>query len=585
MTMGAAQTAAGTRTPDAPTSPVRIGTRGSALALAQAHLVEEALLAFGVGAQLVIIETAGDRRAPDMAWGEGAFVVAIQQALLDGSVDLAIHSAKDVPTQTHPGLTIGAYLRRADHRDCLVTRVDEPIASLDDLAHGARVGTDSPRRTGFLLARRPDLRLTPLHGNVDTRLRRLDEGQADALVLAVAGLTRLGRADRIGPVLDPTIVPPAPGQGAIAVETRADDAELLRTLGAIDDPATRTAVEAERLVLQLSGGGCRSPIGAYARVEDGDLVLVAGYAAPDGAVATVEEVRGPLAGSAAMVDALVRSLQAKVGVREGRLRARVLVTRPAGQAREILEALADHAVEGVEVPALVIEPLGRDELLALGEQLSTVDWVVVTSPNGAEAVAAASAALAPAALGALGPGALTPASPSWAAVGPETAAVLESAGITPVWVPTEASGRSLAQQLPIQKGDRVLLARTPIADEDVAARLTERGALVREVAAYRTAPAPEASRQVLAGALSGNHPVEAATFLSVSAVRGILDVAGPEHRDQVLAIPAICIGPGTAAACREAGFRQVFEADEKSVEAVAAMAARVVRAEPGGAPQ
>jgi hydroxymethylbilane synthase len=572
-------TGAATNPRNAPSSPVRIGTRGSALALAQARLVEEALREAGVGSELVIIETAGDRRAPDTAWGEGAFVVAIQEALLDGRVDLAIHSAKDVPTQTHPRLAIGAYLRRADPRDCLVTRADERIRTLEDLPHGARVGTDSPRRTGFLLARRPDLQLTPLHGNVDTRLRRLDEGQADALVLAVAGLSRLGRQDRIGVVLDPGVVPPAAGQGAIAVEVRADDADALRMLSAIDDLETRTAVEAERLVLELSGGGCRSPIGALGRVEDEDLVLVAGYAAPDGGAAAIEEVRGPISETAAMVHALVTSLRERVGVRPGRLRARVLVTRPAGGADEVLRALSDHAIEGVAVPGLSIEPLSPDERTALAEAIGATDWAVVTSPNGAAAVVSS---LGHADLAAGGePGAVPP--PRWAAVGPETAAVLQSAGIAPVWTPSEASGRSLAAQLPIDRGHRVLLLRTPIADEDVASQLTQRGAVVRDVTAYRTASAPDASHRALSEALSGDHPVEAATFLSVSAVHGILDLAGAEHRQKVLALPAICIGPGTASACREEGFTQVFQADETNVEAVATLAARVVRAEPGGA--
>ncbi|MDQ3937729.1 MAG: hydroxymethylbilane synthase, partial [Chloroflexota bacterium] len=184
---------------------IRIGTRGSALALAQAQLVADAVAASGWRHELVIVETEGDRRAPDTAWGEGAFVKSIEQALLEGRADIAVHSAKDVPTDEQPSLAICAYLRREDPRDALVVAGAGAVggATLDSLPPASVVGTDSPRRTGFLRAHRPDLTVRPLHGNVDTRLRRLDAGEVDALVLAVAGLIRLGRQDRIGERIPP----------------------------------------------------------------------------------------------------------------------------------------------------------------------------------------------------------------------------------------------------------------------------------------------------------------------------------------------------------------------------------------------
>ncbi|MBF8289033.1 MAG: porphobilinogen deaminase, partial [Chloroflexi bacterium] len=181
---------------------IRIGTRGSALALAQASLVCAALEAAGTRGRLVVVTTAGDRRAPDTAWGEGAFVTALERELVASRIDVAVHSAKDVPTTEDPRLRIGAYLPRADPRDALVTGPGLG-PGLDDLPSGARIGTDSPRRAGFLLARRPDLKVVPFHGNVDTRLRRLERGEADALVLACAGLDRLGLGDRIAERIDP----------------------------------------------------------------------------------------------------------------------------------------------------------------------------------------------------------------------------------------------------------------------------------------------------------------------------------------------------------------------------------------------
>jgi hydroxymethylbilane synthase len=263
---------------------IRIGTRGSALALAQAGLVRDALLAAGRSVRVVVIETEGDRRAPDTAWGEGAFVAAIEGELLDGRADLAVHSAKDIPTDEPAGLRIAAYLPRADARDALVVPADSTVRSIDDLPTGTRVGTDSPRRTGFLRARRPDLAIHPLHGNVDTRLRRLAAGETEALILACAGLDRLGLSERIAERLPTDVVPPAAGQGAIAVQIRIDDTWLVDALAAIDDPPTRLAVEAERSFLQAMGGGCRAPIGAHATVDGDQLHLLGANLAIDTAM-------------------------------------------------------------------------------------------------------------------------------------------------------------------------------------------------------------------------------------------------------------------------------------------------------------
>jgi hydroxymethylbilane synthase len=252
---------------------LRIGTRGSALALVQARWVAARLAELQIGTEIVVIRTEGDDRPVDTAWGEGAFVGQIVAALLDGSVDLAVHSAKDVPTDEHPDLVIAAYPPREDPRDALVCRVRG--TTLMTLPFGARVGTDSPRRTAFLHALRPDLVMHPLHGNVDTRLAKLDRGDSDALVLAVAGLTRLGRADRIDDILPLDAVASAPGQGSLAIQVRASDAFARSAVGLLDDIDTRVAVEAERALLGATGGGCRSPIGVSARVVDGRLEIVA----------------------------------------------------------------------------------------------------------------------------------------------------------------------------------------------------------------------------------------------------------------------------------------------------------------------
>ncbi|HET7702854.1 MAG TPA: hydroxymethylbilane synthase [Candidatus Limnocylindrales bacterium] len=267
---------------------LRLGTRGSLLARTQSGLVAEALAALGVEVELVEIVTTGDRRPADTTWGEGWFVTSLRDALLGGEIDLAVHSAKDVPIEEVAGLVIAAMPERADPRDALVLHPGAAAAGesgdpLAALARGATVGTDSPRRAGFLRAARPDLRVIPLHGNVDTRLARLDRREADALVLAVAGLARLGRADRISAVLSPDLVPPAPGQGALAVEVRRDDDGVAALVAGLDHAPTHVAVRTERRVLETTGGGCRAPVGALATVRGGTIDLRAGAVDPDGA--------------------------------------------------------------------------------------------------------------------------------------------------------------------------------------------------------------------------------------------------------------------------------------------------------------
>jgi hydroxymethylbilane synthase len=256
---------------------MRLGTRGSRLALRQSESVAERLRASGHEVQLVPIQTEGDLRRPDMAPGEGVFVAALARALLIGEIDLAVHSAKDVPLEEDAELCIAAFPERVDARDALVTR--QGGTSLQDLPRGARIGTDSPRRTGFLKAARPDLDVVPLHGNVDTRLRRLDAGEVDALVIAAAGLIRLGQESRIGQWLDPDLLPPAPGQGALAVQCRRQEDGALSS---IDDVSVRVAVSTERALLAATAGGCRAPVGALADIQAGEIHLLAGAVEPDG---------------------------------------------------------------------------------------------------------------------------------------------------------------------------------------------------------------------------------------------------------------------------------------------------------------
>jgi hydroxymethylbilane synthase len=248
---------------------LRLGTRGSALAMAQSGGVAATVIAgLGRDVELVQVQTAGDVSSAAIAQlgGTGVFVTALRDALLRGDVDLAVHSYKDLPTAPADGLVIAAVPPREDARDVLVARDG---LTLGELPSGARVGTGSPRRTAQLLALGLGLEVVPIRGNVDTRIGKVARGELDAVVLARAGLARLDRLAEVTEVLDPLQVLPAPAQGALAIECRADD-DLAGLLAALDDPDTRAAVDAERALLAALEAGCTAPVGALAEVAEGD---------------------------------------------------------------------------------------------------------------------------------------------------------------------------------------------------------------------------------------------------------------------------------------------------------------------------
>lgn len=285
---------------------LRIGTRGSPLALAQARQVRERLAsAHGIDPTLIrleVVHTTGDRiqdRPLAEAGGKGLFTKEIEQALLDGAIDLAVHSAKDMPTVLPDGIVIAAYLPREDARDAFISR---KAASLAALAPGAVVGTASPRRQAMVRRLRPDVTVVSLRGNVETRLRKLDEGTVDATLLALAGLKRLGLADAATAVLDVETFPPAVGQGAIAIQARADDARVRDLLAAIADATTGIALGAERAFLAVLDGSCRTPIAGHAVVAQGRVRFHGLILSPDGS-ASFETTRSGAAVEAAALGA------------------------------------------------------------------------------------------------------------------------------------------------------------------------------------------------------------------------------------------------------------------------------------------
>ncbi len=289
-----------------------IGSRGSQLALWQAHWIQARIESMGFACRMEIIHTTGDK-ITDVALSKvgtkGLFTKEIEEALLQGKIDLAVHSLKDMPTDLPPGLTLAAIPEREDPRDALVG------AKLAELTKGARVGTSSLRRAAQLRAARPDLEILDIRGNLDTRLRKLDEKLYDAIVLAAAGLRRLGWENRITEVLEPDVMCPAVGQGALAVETREDGGEAQRIAARLGHEASRIAVTAERAVLATLGGGCQVPIGAHGTIEEGSLHLRGIVVSPDGTQVIRKASRGLVQDAGSIGRALGDELLAEGGAK------------------------------------------------------------------------------------------------------------------------------------------------------------------------------------------------------------------------------------------------------------------------------
>lgn len=549
-----------------------LGTRGSALALAQTEIVCSALrlLDASVAIRVERITTTGDVRSdvPLSQLGRGIFVTEIESALRDGRIDFAVHSAKDLPSTLASDLTLAAFLPRADARDVVVSR----HGTLRKLPLAARVGTSSPRRACQLRALRSDLEPCDVRGNVDTRLRKLASGEFDALVLAAAGLVRLGRSSEITEWLDTEAFIPSVGQGALVVEARADDAASVRLLQRLDDGPTRAAVLAERAFLAELGAGCRAAAGAYARVEGGQLRLVAMIGATDG-----RQVRGIRVGpvdrpdnlGASLARELLRGGGAAFLARTDSALAgkRVAITRQAEQSAELIALLRANGAHVVSCPTIAIERVKETTEVdaALGE-LGSVDWMVFTSANAVNAVADHLDARA----------LQVPASTLLAAVGGGTADLLARRLRRADFVPQRWNADALANELPDVKGQSILFPRGDLAGGALASRLRTRGAVVRDVVVYRTVAGPGV-RELASCVRNGT--VDAMVFTSPSSVRFAAEIfttdpqAAPDERPGI-----VSIGPSTTRAMRELGLVRDAEAATQSVGGIVEALARCVTA-------
>lgn len=536
---------------------IRIGTRTSQLAMWQtkhiAHLLQTA--SPSVRCDLYPVVTQGDRRLdrplPEIG-GKGLFTAELEQALLDGRIDLAVHSLKDLPVQDVPGLVIGAIPARADVRDVLIAREGWTLATLPP---GAIVGTSSLRRQAQLAAYRPDLQVHPIRGNVDTRLRKVLEGDYHAAVMAAAGISRLDLRHHVTEWLELDTMLPAPGQGALAVQCRADDVVILALLAALDDRAVRVAVTAERQVLKRLGGGCSAPVAAYATIGGrGAIHLRARVAGVDGRCVVDAEASGEdsatlaetvaqllLAQGAEEILVATRKPASEVQPLAGK---RVLITRAAHQVGELVMLLEAAGATPLVMPTVQTVPLAEQALSGL--DITRYGWIIFTSANAVRFFLD----LYPQVKSGNG---RRDGRPAIAAVGPATASALVDSGISVDAMPATYTGTEVPAALGDIQGARILLPRSAIADDALPAALRASGAAVDELPLY-TAVARFPDEVTLSSVIAGG-VVDAVLFTSPSTVRGFVTVAADAPELHALTQDAVlaCIGPTTAAALAETG--------------------------------
>lgn len=539
--------------------PLRIGTRGSALALWQARHVQNELAGRipERGASLEIIKSEGDLdkiSSLTQIGGRGVFSSALQQALLEGRIDLAVHSTKDVPTLSPHGLVISAFPVREDPRDVLVSRHGTVIAGLPN---APRIGTSSRRRAVQVLALRPDAVVLELRGNIDTRLRKAATEDYDAIVLAAAGLVRMGWAERITEYLPIDRFTPSPGQGALAIETRTAPDPMYALVQGLNDRRTAVEVSLERRFLMSVGGGCTTPVGAHARLETAhgrEIVRFWGLLAnEDGTrLERVYEEFAPTEGEAVVREIARRMLQSLAPVWEGASFTdtkmhtlegkQILITGTSALAEALRAAFESWGTVVTHQPTIRIESIESTEMVeALDHAVARArsgayDWVIVTSENAVDAVARAFADLG------------TPPSTRVAAVGAQTARQLLERRIEVDVTPGEdqhAGGLLASLDAFDLAGSRVLCLLGNRARAELADGLRKRGAHVEVVEAYRTVDVAEPDAEAMALIRSGK--VDVVTFGSPSSVESLVRMLGVD----LPALSGAClaaIGPITAKA-------------------------------------
>jgi hydroxymethylbilane synthase len=565
---------------------LRIGTRGSQLALHQANWVKEKLAQAypNLKVSLIRIKTAGDKiqDAPlAKIGGKGLFVKEIEEALIQRRIDLAVHSIKDVPTELPKGLHLSAITRREDPRDVLISR--NGIA-LKALPQKARIGTSSLRRQAQLLHFRDDLDLIPLRGNLDTRLKKLKTLNLDGIILAYAGVKRLGLEEKITEIIPTDISLPAIGQGALGIETRMDDEEVEEKIRFLNDPTSAIAVSAERAFLRRLGGGCQVPIAAFGQISGSTLRLDGMVGTIDGKRLIRHHMEEPIEEAEKLgieladillnkgAKEILKEIYQKSGSTipvlfpprgEGGLRGkRILITRARSQSSEFATRLRKFGAEVIEFPTIEILPPSRWEGLDRAiHELKSYDWVIFTSANGVhffwQRLKAKRKNLS------------LFSSLKVAAIGPATAKKLKEKGIQVAYTPKEFVAEGMLKEFEKVelKGKRILLARAKKARDILPKGLRKMGAKVDVVEAYRTVK-PKGGVKRLKEILV-KKKIDAITFTSSSTVNHFVELLKKEDFKKLLKDMAIaCIGPVTTKTAKGWGMKVHIQPKEYTIPAL-----------------
>jgi hydroxymethylbilane synthase len=538
-----------------------IGTRGSDLALIQTNIVEVLLKKKypSLTITITIIKTTGDndmRPVPLDDIGKGWFTRELDRALLSGSIDLAVHSLKDIPETLPDGLVIAAVLKREDVRDAFVSKKNVPFARLKK---GAVIGTDSNRRRTQILSRRPDLIVNSIRGNVQTRLEKLNNGDYDGIILAVAGLKRLGMDARISEYFPVSEIIPSPGQGALAVVCKKNNRELIDLLKKITHKRTVREVLAEREFSQVFGGGCKTPVGAYAYISKQSLTLQGFIGSIDGK----RLIRDSVTGDAASYKKLGRELASRLLEKSrdwyyATNKKYVVVTRPEEENEPLKRKLEESGFSVLSYPTIAIVKAvlsGKDKKALF--DIGSFDRILFTSVHGVTYFMQTithlkfdKKMLSQIRIG---------------AVGPKTAEAAKKSGLSVTVIPQEFTTEALGKSFQNIRGKKFLLLRSDIASRILPDMLRKKGAQVLEIPIYKTVYIKNSDSMF--EKILNSEQIRCITFTSPSTVAGFIKrVRLKKHITRALSLPVVAIGPVTQKAAAKYGFKNISTANIYTIE-------------------
>lgn len=535
-----------------------IGARGSNLSLIQTKIIKELLLVHNpkLQVEIKIIKTTGDTNMspiPLDTVGKGWFTKELDNALLKKTIDVAVHSLKDLPEMLPDELCIAAIPEREDAREALVTKNGLKLA---DLPKGAIIGTDSTRRKTQVLHKRKDLVIQSIRGNIDRRIEKLDKGQYDALVLAVAGLKRLELTKRITEYFSIADMIPSPGQGALAVVTRKSDTTLNKFLKKINHQSTIKEVTAERAFSQTFGGGCKMPVGAYAISSNKTMKLYGMVGSLDGKHIKKATLVGGITNPQSLGKKLANQLLQKA--RWYTTKRFVVVTRPAEENEQFAKQLEKIGIDTFSYPTITItKNLSAKIVKPYFDSFSSINWVIFTSKNGVRHFMNI--------LKILKIDRMELTTKQIAAVGTTTAEEIKKQKLPVHFIPSTFTTNNLGKEITNIKGKKLLLARSAIANVQLEKILQKRGASVVNLPIYKTESfTPDVEKLT---ELIKNGQISCITFTSPSTVTGFVkSIKHINENKEIFSIPVVSIGPVTTKAAKQHGFQLIYTAERHTID-------------------